>query len=389
MRRTSDYDLIVAGAGPAGSTAAAQAAGAGHRVLLVDRRIFPRPKLCAGLLTEKSIRLIDRLRPGGFTELCAAESVHTASREYEVHSRTTCLHAGRLETPFHLVRRSLYDAFWVDHARQSGAEILLGTAVREVQADTGMVTLADGRQTTGTHIVAADGANSRVRTLLTRTGALRGIPSSGTATALELFVADHEAKNAPPSIHFGDVPTGYAWDFPSAEGRVLGICALPSTTTQALHKAFRAFLLRRGYRRPDSSGIRGHLLPYGGFMRRPGAGRVLLCGDACGLADPLLGEGIYYAHQSGRMAGLAVSRSLATTEPTLPLYLDLLKEPVLRELRWALYWRTLLFTLLAPGGYRPLGLALRLLHDRLEETIQGRRSFRFLRSLSAWDTVRA
>ena len=47
---------------------------------------------------------------------------------------------------------------------------------------------------------------------------------------------------------------------------------------------------------------KSHALPYGNYLTRPGYGNVLLLGDACGLADPLLGEGIYYAHKSACLA---------------------------------------------------------------------------------------
>ena len=108
-----------------------------------------------------------------------------------------------------------------------------------------------------------------------------------------------------PLIYFGGIRWGYAWCFPRQDLRILGICGLNHKSGKLLKRAMVRFLQRVRIS-PDNVGYVGsHALPYGNYLNQPGCGNVLLVGDACGLADPLLGEGIYYAHKSGQLAASA------------------------------------------------------------------------------------
>jgi flavin-dependent dehydrogenase len=116
-------------------------------------------------------------------------------------------------------------------------------------------------------------------------------------------------------------------------------------------------------------------LPFGNFVDPPGIGRTMLVGDACGLADPLLGEGIFYAHRSAQLAAQAVRAADQNGEDPVSHYRRSLNQHVLRELRWIKFYRNLLFF----GGlcrrYRGLKLFFRLMPGRLEAAVQGKISF--------------
>jgi flavin-dependent dehydrogenase len=142
---------------------------------------------------------------------------------------------------------------------------------------------------------------------------------------------------------------------------------------------FRRFL--RQLKLPDPHRLRfhGHGLPYGNYLNPPGHQNMLLVGDAAGLADPFLGEGIYYAHCSAELAAQAVIASLARPEAALTVYREAFRRFLLPEMRYAWAGRQIIFSL-PPRMYYPfLSLFLRLAPKISEQTIQGRRSFRWFR----------
>ena len=85
--------------------------------------------------------------------------------------------------------------------------------------------------------------------------------------------------------------------------------------------------------------LKGYPLPYGNYLTKPGHNNILLIGDACGLADPLLGEGIYYAHKSGQIAAMAVLKSYNNPDNALKIYKKLLHGSLIIELKYAKIWR--------------------------------------------------
>jgi flavin-dependent dehydrogenase len=120
----------------------------------------------------------------------------------------------------------------------------------------------------------------------------------------------------------------------------------------------------------------GHPLPYGNYLMQPGFGNILLLGDACGLADPLLGEGIYYAHKSGQLAAAAVLDACPDYANLSELYKKLLQNTLIRELDYIKKYRNIIFSLLRHGDYRPLAFFIKKAQNGVEETIHGQRSFK-------------
>jgi flavin-dependent dehydrogenase len=181
-----------------------------------------------------------------------------------------------------------------------------------------------------------------------------------------------------PAIYFGRVRRGYAWSFPGQDLQVLGMAALKSPGRR-LQDDFRRFLRELELLEPVGPRLHAHGLPYGSYLKIPGCGNALLVGDAAGLADPFLGEGIYYAHRSAELAARAVITGFARPETALPLYRESFRRCLLPEMRYAWAGRQVIFSL-PPRLYYPfLVLFLRLAPKIAEQTIQGRRSFRWFR----------
>lgn len=376
-------DALIIGAGPAGSTAAFILASRGLKVVLLDRKGFPRPKLCGGLLTWKTIQTLERVFHISAQALASAGIIRHATREYVVadcHGRRLCR---TLDYPFHLVDRKAYDYFWLQHAISAGAEFHPGSAVVTVDLNRREVTTEKGKKWTGRVIIGADGVNSRIRQALDRAGTPINPLRPGTAMALECFARRQSGSfPKPPAIYYGFVPWGYAWSFPFPDHQVLGIAALKPKAGRQIMDCFREFISSFHLSDLGALPVQGHRLPYGNYLRTPGHGNLLLAGDAAQLADPFLGEGIYYAHRSAQLAAQAVIESRSHPESALGRYRDSFRRIIYPELRYARAGRQLIFSL-PPSFYFPvLTTLLRLMPKICEETIQGQRTFKWFRRLA-------
>ena len=123
MYRKNRFDVLIAGAGPAGSTAAFILANNGYRVGIIDKRRFPRPKLCGGLLSQKTITLLRNIFNTQVSDLKANGVIHCQSNTYGVGDRSGKCLKGKLDFPFHFVNRTLYDLQWLHKAADAGAKV--------------------------------------------------------------------------------------------------------------------------------------------------------------------------------------------------------------------------------------------------------------------------
>lgn len=304
------YDLVVVGAGPAGATAAVAALEErpGLRVLLLDRADFPRDKCCGDGIAAQAV---DVLRAHGMQDAVEGWS---PLRRLELAAGDTVVD-GRMSRDVHVVPRRAFDARLVEHAVDRGAE-LRRSRVRQVEVREDRVVLDTGdAEVTGTVVLGADGAHSRVRAALTgrhhlttprRALALRGYtPTPG-------WLAGRQVIRWGP----GRQPS-YAWAFDRGDGLAnIGYGELvddgPGPTRARMLDALDGLLPGLV---DDATDWRGHPLPLSGFRWQQPDGRCLLAGDASGLVNPMTGEGIYYAVATGSLAGRAAAAAVADGRP--------------------------------------------------------------------------
>jgi geranylgeranyl reductase family protein len=322
------YDLIVLGAGPAGSTAAAIAARGGLRVALVDRASFPRNKLCGGGFTGRS-RTYHRAAFG--TD--HPDVPFRRFKDVTFHAFGQKLGEYQDIPPIDLLMRVDLDHAMVLQAEAKGAELWLGTAP-EVQ-DLDAPTLRLGAETiTAPVLIAADGANSQTAKALFG----EAFDRDKIGFALEM---EHPEPNAERAlrIDFGAADWGYGWQFPKQGSVTVGVGGVlrRNPDMKAHMSAYMADL-----NLPESARIKGQFLPFGGFRKVPGKGRVLLAGDAAGLVDPITGEGIAFAIRSGHLAAEAVLDAAHEPDRALLVYRHKLR-PIHRAIRQANWIRNLLF----------------------------------------------
>jgi geranylgeranyl reductase family protein len=383
MIKKSSFDAIVIGAGPAGSTAAYLLAQSGFHVLVLDKRQFPRDKLCGGLLTYKTVKLLENIFHTSSDYLASNQIISHQSSRYGVNLRDKACIRGKLKYPFHFVDRQIYDSFWLNKARQAGAEFRSGVKVISLDPIKNQVITGNGHRYSATYILGADGAPSRLCRLLTAGGFIKKEKKSGMAIAMELIVSQSLTPALPdyPVIYLGHIRWGYAWCFPRKDLRVLGICGLSEKSGKFLKRGMIQFLKTNRISADNICAAKSHALPYGNYLTQPGYGNILLLGDACGLADPLLGEGIYYAHKSGQLSALAAIQAYPSSQNAFRIYRQHLYANIIPELKFARFGRQILFSL--PGTWPGVILSTLLkINPRIcEETIQGQRSFRWFRRI--------
>jgi geranylgeranyl reductase family protein len=370
-------DVAVAGGGPAGATAAYLLAGHGFRVRLFDRACFPRPKLCAGLLTWKTVDLLARLFATGTDDLIRNRIVRHTCRDYRIYYHRSEIVRGRLDFPFHFVDRTIYDHHWLKMAQAAGVDVETGKGIIGADCGRGELMLQDGRIIRAKIVIGADGVWSKVRNALTAKNGSGRTWRRLLASTVEAHqpTADNASIPLFASLHFGQVGWGYAWSFPGTFRRTMGVACLVQKDGRSLRRVFDKCLKEMDIDTGALTPWQSHPLPYGNYLRKPARQRALLVGDACGLVEPLLGEGIYYAHRSAQIAAQAIIDANGRWDNVASLYCIALRRNMIRELDWIKLLRGLLFIGGRRRRYRGLKMAFRLIPKRIEAAIQGTRSF--------------
>ena len=307
------FDVIVAGAGPAGSAAAHALANSGARVLLADRSRFPRDKPCGGGLTGRALRHVP----------CDVEPVveHVVSTMVVRAGYRRSARGTSTETLVAMTQRRRLDLHLAEEAARAGADFRDGTPVGDVVVTDDGVTARIGEHAVQAgYLVGADGANGVVaRAAGLGEGIVRGVALEGNVPWRALDQARYAGS---AWVELGVVPGGYGWVFPKGDHVNLGVGGWLDEGPR-LRGHLERLAREHGVDPSELTEVRGHRLP----MRRPGApaarGRVLLVGDAAGLVDPWSGDGMYEAFVSGRLAAEAIARARPEEyEPALSAALD-------------------------------------------------------------------
>jgi len=296
-RSVRHVDVLVVGAGPAGSATAIHLARAGARVLLADRARFPRDKPCGGGLTGRALKQAP----------CDVSPVV----ERVVDTFELRLHFGRSfrraspEPLIMMTQRRRLDAYLAEQAVVAGAEFRDDAKVEEITVEaTGISAFVAGERVSAGMLVGADGANGLVARAIGREdGIVRGVALEGNVP-WELL--DEPRYSSTAVVEVGAPAGGYGWLFPKGDHANLGVGGW-STEGPRLREHLARLARAYGVEPDAVTELRGHRLP----MRRVGAsnpakGRVVLVGDAAGLVDPLSGDGMYEAFVSARLAAEAI-----------------------------------------------------------------------------------
>ena len=306
------YDLLIVGAGPAGSFAAELLAKRGARVALFDGRPEGEPKACGGGVTAKALKAWPQL----------LNAVGRTITELDLYSPSSKRLHLVLDEPFAIYSRIAFDCYLRDRARDAGAHVISEkiSARKTKRTDSGWQITGTGW--TGSFLVAADGANSGLAKKLAGP-----LPPSDMEVAFGYRAPLPVNNIAPTAVAFLPGWVGYAWAFPRPDHISFGIATTQDAfdhepLDQLLWQFMIGYYLQCEGRKvnfwqpeKERTDIEDHLrasaeryaarIP--GLSAKTWDSRTVcgndwaLLGDAAGFADPVTGEGIYYALRSAEL----------------------------------------------------------------------------------------
>lgn len=303
--------MLIVGAGPAGSFAAERIARGGVRVALFDGRPANEAKACGGGVTSKALKAWPFLLEAGGRAVTEVMMQSPAGDSVRL----------KLAEPFAIYSRRALDSYMRERARRAGAHVFDNKVTASKEKDAGglwVVKSKTGEVWRGRVLVAADGANSAIAKRFA--GAL---PNAEMEVAFGYRTPLDETDDAPTVIAFLPGWAGYAWAFPRLDHISFGIAtAQDAFDHKALDRMLWDFMVEYYRARGDGQEVEKHLrgvaeryaaripgLAPETFEKRRVAGEDwALLGDAAGFADPVTGEGIYYALRSAELFAEAFAR---------------------------------------------------------------------------------
>ena len=315
-----ETDVLVVGAGPAGSSAATWAARAGREVLIIDSAKFPRDKPCGDGLTPRAIAELTALGLGNWLSGRARNlGLRAAGFGQELLLPWP---GGSLPNYGGAAPRKVLDATILGVATDAGAKLMEQTSAADVILSDGKIesvitkSSGDDVQISAKQVIIADGAKSQLGRKLNREwhrDTAYGVAARGyiqSERSDDPWISSHlELRNAQDEIL-----SGYGWIFPLGSGEVnVGVGTL-ATNKRPADINLRSLLTQYTDQQRETWKLSGEinapwsaLLPMGGAVSGVGGRNYMFVGDAAGCVNPLNGEGIDYGLETGRLAAQMLS----------------------------------------------------------------------------------
>lgn len=314
---TVNYDVIVVGAGPAGSVASFELSKAGLSTLQLEKYKMPREKPCGGAVMYRGIKIVRGQIPANIIErkIQGLRFVMSNSKHAEFVSKKTIGIT---------VNRSIFDEYLAHRSMDAGTTLLDNSRVTNatVSGENAKVTLADGREYTARYLIGADGVNSVVSRVLGLRPKRKDLRKVGLGMESDFHVGEQgvlQATEGKPSILEiapVDGRISYGWVFPKRECLAIGVAGAGyhmSPLRNIFDEFYQSVAKRTGVVLNPSK-RRVHFLGGDGLGSRNVLDRAILIGDAAGFVDPMMGEGIAYAMQSGVFAADVIARAAENGE---------------------------------------------------------------------------
>ncbi len=311
-------EVLIIGAGPAGSACALSLQKAGVDCIVADKAVFPRHKLCGGLFTQKGQNCLRDILGDSVWNECMKDCVMGKESHFALWDYTQQIVRVRLDNPLVLIDRPVFDNFLVQHYKQQGGKILEGDGIKAIDFSAHRATLESGTVVEYKRLVAADGVNSTVGHLLAKADKRYKLDKEN-GFCIEVFVDEEDCDIDDVNIYFNVVPEAYAWVFKKGKKRAIGLGARIKKKHD-LRKAQTEFMQRLGVKNLDKYPLRGALIPSEVRPSEWKSADVLFAGDAGGFVELLTYEGIYYALRSGQLAAQSIVSGEAYSSLVKPIY---------------------------------------------------------------------
>ena len=328
------YDVAVVGAGPAGCSAALALARSGHEVVLLEKAALPRYKTCGGGLLHRALKLLPPPVESAIERRFNSVALNFlgSDRNYVVE---------RPQPMVHMAMRADLDYLLTRQATAAGARLVESCLIRHLEEQPGYVEIiSEQEKFRAKFVIAADGVHSATAKAI----GWPALPALAPALEYEIHLPpeDFARFSQVPRFDFNSIAAGYSWVFPKRTHLSVGILSTERVSHE-LHTKLMDYLHSIGIHRIEKIEKHGFLIP---IAPRPGPlarNRVLLVGDAAGLVDPVMAEGISHAILSGQLAAIALSESRLDVSAAGRRYLELLEKQILGELRAGRFLARLLY----------------------------------------------
>jgi geranylgeranyl reductase family protein len=304
-----NVDVLIIGGGPAGSSLAYLLKKNGFSACIVEKYSFPRTKLCGGLLTQKTVNLIDEIY-GGIDFPC-----ERVTSNVNLYLGTHLISSVIAEQKFYLVERKDFDNYLIMRYKNISGLLFEKSKLTFIDPAKNRAITDKNETVQYKVIVGADGANSQIRKYIDN----RYRPN---ALCLECNSLS-ENLSGDISIYLSVVRSGYGWCFSKKNHYTAGIGGIIKKNKN-LKKSFKSFLKITG-KAVNEKEIKGALLPFGKFVKKPCKDNMLLIGDAAGFVDSITGEGIYFALLSAKFAYESILESFQNKSQLSENYLNRIK----------------------------------------------------------------
>ncbi|GBE05065.1 MAG TPA: NAD(P)/FAD-dependent oxidoreductase [Nitrospirae bacterium] len=333
-----NYDVAIIGGSCAGAASGYTLAKAGRKTVIIDKAVFPRKKVCGGMITEKTVALLQQVYDHTPVEP-VIDSAYAAYSIYYAGPEKICTYT-HPSNRLYSVDRAVFDNYFLQKAAAAGCDIISGQKAVGIQGNT--ITFSSGEMVRAGHIIGADGAHSIVRRSL-----YPEIRKRHFAMGLEVDVGYEGLKcfdngeDICPQIYFGIMNSGYGWVFPRKDHATVGIGGVLRFNKDNIRNLFISFLKKvaRGSIDPLLSKIAGFPVPLHNYVKKPARDNVFLAGDAAGFVEPVSGEGIYFAVLSGRFA----AESIIAGGNSADKYNHLIQKHIHRLFKQAYFVKRILF----------------------------------------------
>jgi len=346
------FDVIIVGAGPAGTAAALYAHRLGLNCILLDKAVFPRDKICGDALSGKSVRImrelgiLDELNNLDGSEINRITFGSPKNIQFDVNLKGT-QNNDQITKGF-VIPREIFDNYLFEKA-DAVTETLQGFSVKDLIIENDCVMGIIGKTKNGIEeeirapiVMGCDGSNS----IVARKLGLYEMEMDHTSVAVRCYYEGVKGLTDQIELHYvKEVNPGYFWLFPAGDGRAnIGI-GLSKSDMKKENRTLRQIMdevTQTEYFKERFANAKqlerpvGWNLPLGSIHRKNHGNGFMLLGDAAGLVDPFTGEGIGNAMVSGQYAMEVAAKSKLSgdfSEKAFAEYDELLWREIGKELR--------------------------------------------------------